>query len=331
MSEAAVKRPAQPGGPGVRALDLGSWANALTLATAWLLLIAASGVNRADFLSHQTVLAVTFTMAITGVLAVGQALVSISGGFLDLSHPTALGLTSYLIAQLLAAGIALPFVLVAAVGAGAAFGLLNAAIVVFGKLNPVIVTLATNFVGVAVLYLTFQIAQAPINSALCAYGRGSFLGIPNIWWPMLALVLVVGFLVPRTRWGRHAVAVGGNRFAARARGISLRKTRFAIFAASGACAGVAGVLFAASSGPFAPTAGAAFQLPVIASVILAGVSLAGGRGNIWLILLSVGFLSTVPTSLVFFGLSSDWQAVFQGLILVLSVAIDGFRARRSVR
>jgi ribose transport system permease protein len=59
--------------------------------------------------------------------------------------------------------------------------------------------------------------------------------------------------------------------------------------------------------------------------------LAGGRGNIWLILLSVGFLSTVPTSLVFFGLSSNWQAVFQGLILIIAVAIDGWRARRAQR
>lgn len=329
MGEAVARHPGGSAAP--RALDLGRWATALTLAAAWLLLIAVSGLNRADFLSHQTVLAVTFTMAITGVLAVGQALVSISGGFLDLSHPTSLGLTAYVIAQLLAAGAPVALVLPLAICVGAACGLLNAAVIVLGKLNPVIVTLASNFVGVAALYLTFQIAQAPINSALCDYGRGSFLGIPNIWWPMLALVLVVGFLVPRTRWGRHAIAVGGNRFAARARGISLRRTRFAIFTASGACAGLAGVLFAASSGPFAPTAGAAFQLPVIASVILAGVSLAGGRGEIWLILLSVGFLSTVPTSLVFFGLSSDWQAVFQGLILVLSVAIDGFRGRRALR
>ena len=64
-------------------------------------------------------------------------------------------------------------------------------------------------------------------------------------------------------------------------------------------------------------------------MILAGISLAGGRGNLWLLFLSVGFLSTIPTSLVFFGLSSDTQSIFQGLILVIAVAIDGYRARRS--
>ena len=70
------------------------------------------------------------------------------------------------------------------------------------------------------------------------------------------------------------------------------------------------------------------QLNIIAAVILAGISLAGGRGNFWMLLLSVGFLSTIPTSLVFFGLSSDTQSIFQGLILVIAVAIDGFRARK---
>jgi ribose transport system permease protein len=61
------------------------------------------------------------------------------------------------------------------------------------------------------------------------------------------------------------------------------------------------------------------------------VSLAGGRGNIWLILLSVAFLSTIPTSLVFFGFSSNWQAVFQGMILIVAVAVDGWRDRRRRR
>ena len=208
---------------------------------------------------------------------------------------------------------------------------MNALIIVYGKLNPIIVTLGTSFIGIAVMFLIYQTIQVPIKSGLADFGKGYFLGLPNIWWPMLILVLVVGYFVPRTRYGRHIIAVGGNRFAARARGISLQKTRFAVFTISGAIVGMAGVLFAASNGPLSPNSGATFQLPVIAGVILAGVSLAGGRGSIWLLLLSVGFLATVPTSLVFFGFSSSYQAVFQGLILITAVAIDGWRAKRLQR
>ena len=304
------------------------WGTGLVLLAAWLLLIAATGFYRPDFISSQTVLAVTFTMAIVGALAIGQALVAISGGFLDLSQPSGLILSSLVVVRLLEAGVPSPVVAIAAILTGMAWGLMNALIIVYGKLNPVIVTLGTNFIGLAALFLVFQLAQVPIGSDIHAFGRTAYFGLPAIWWPMVALVLVVGFFLPRTRYGRHAIAVGGNRFAAQARGISLRKTRFAVFIAAGGFVGFAAILFAASSGPFNPGSGGSLQLNVIASVILAGISLAGGRGNLWMLLLSVGFLSTIPTSLVFFGLSSDTQSIFQGLILVIAVAIDGYRARR---
>jgi len=307
------------------------WGTAAVVAGAWVLLIIVSGIHRADFLSHQTVLAISFTMAIVGVLAVAQALVGISGGILDLSQPTGLIMSAAIVAWLLERNVPTAVVVVAGILVGAVWGFANATIVVVAKLNPIIVTLATNFIGGAVMFLVYQNAQAPLNSSFSAFGRGYFLGLPNIWWPMVILILVVGYFLPRTRYGRHMIAVGGNRFAAQTRGISLKKTRFAVFSIAGAITGGAGVLFACSNGPFAPTAGATFQLPVIASVILAGCSLAGGRGSIWLILLSVGFLSTVPTSLVFFGLNSNWQQVFQGMILIVAVSIDGWRARRLLK
>jgi ribose transport system permease protein len=313
---------------GFRANLPAGWGTAVTVAAAWVALIIASGIHRADFLSQQTVLAVSFTMAITGVLAVAQALIGISGCILDLSQPSGLILSAAVVSNFLERGMPVGIVVVAGIVAGALWGLGNAVIVVYGKLNPIIVTLGTNFIAGAVMFLIWENAQAPINSSLTLFGRSYFLGLPDIWWPMVILVLVVGFLLPRTRYGRHTIAVGGNRFAAQTRGISLKKTRFAVFTVSGAIVGFAGVLFAASTGPFAPTAGASYQLPVIAAVILAGVSLSGGRGSIWLILLSVGFLSTVPTALVFFGFSSNWQQVFQGSILIVAVAIDGWRARR---
>jgi ribose transport system permease protein len=98
--------------------------------------------------------------------------------------------------------------------------------------------------------------------------------------------------------------------------------------AAGGFVGFAAVLFSATAGPFNAGSGNAMQLNIIAGVILAGISLAGGRGNFWMLLLSVGFLSTIPTSLVFFGLSSDTQSIFQGFILIIAVAIDGWRARK---
>jgi len=122
------------------------WGNAVLLLGVWLIIIVATGAYRADFLSHQTVLAIGFTMAIVGVLAVGQALVSISGGILDLSQPTVLTLSGSIVAWVIGHGLPVPVAVLAGILAGAAWGLTNATIIVFGKINPIIVTLATNFI-----------------------------------------------------------------------------------------------------------------------------------------------------------------------------------------
>ncbi len=308
---------------------LQGWGTALTLIAVWLLLIAATGFYRPDFLSHQTLLAIAFTMSVVGVLAIGQGIVAISGSFIDLSQPAGLILSALVAVRLSEAGLPFALVIVGAVIAGMLWGGFNALIIVLAKLNPVIVTLATNFIGLAALYLVFQLAQVPNGSEIYNFGRARLFEVPLLWWPMVLLILVVGYLMRSTRYGRRTTAVGGNRYAAQARGISLKATRFATFIAAGGFVGFAAVLFASAAGPFNPSSANTLQLNVIVAVILAGISLAGGRGNFWMLLLSVGFLSTIPTSLVFFGLSSDMQSIFQGTLLIIAVAIDGYRARRS--
>jgi ribose transport system permease protein len=309
--------------------SLAGWGNAAILIAVWLALVVATGLYRPDFFAHQTLLAIAFTMSVVGVLAVAQGLIAISGGFIDLSQPAGLILCSLVAVRLSEAGMPLALVVVGAILAGMAWGAVNASIVALAKLNPVIVTLATNFIGLAALYLVFQLAQVPNGSEIYVLGRASLLGLPAIWWPMVIIILIVGFLMRATRYGRRTTAVGGNRAAAKARGISLKRTRYATFMAAGGLVGFAAVLFASAAGPFNPSSASTLQLNVIAAVILAGISLSGGRGHFWMLLIAVGFLSTIPTSLVFFGLSSDTQAIFQGAILMVAVAVDGYRARRS--
>jgi len=267
-------------------------------------------------------------MSVVGVLAIGQGLVSISGSFLDLSQPANLIASSLVVIRLSEAGMPLPALIVGGILSGMAWGLANALLIVLGKLNPIIVTLSTNFIGIASLYLIFQLAQVPNGSDIYQFGRASFIGLPAIWWPMVALILVVGVVMQRTIFGRRVTAVGGNRFAAQVRGISLKKTRLIVFTLSGGFVGFTAILFSSAAGPIEAKSADLLLLNVIAAVIVGGISLSGGRGHFWMLLLSVGLLSTVPTSLVFFGLDSDWQAIFQGLILVVAVALDGYRARR---
>ena len=111
-------------------VGFGGWGTGLTLLAVWLLLIAATGLYRPDFLSHQTVLVVAFTMSIVGVLAIAQGIVAISGSFIDLSQPAGLILSSLVAVRLSEAGLPLAAVIVGAVIAGMLWGAFNAAIIV---------------------------------------------------------------------------------------------------------------------------------------------------------------------------------------------------------
>ncbi len=308
--------------------SLGTAAAILVL---WGVLVLVTTLYRRDFLSHQTLLSITFTMAVLGVVTVAQSLVTISGGILDLSIPTALILPAWVIVTLLGHGVNLFLVILVGLLTGAAWGTLNALIIVFGKLNPLIVTLGTNFAGAAIVNIYLQSGQTPLGSSLAKWGQSQFLGLPSVFWAMAIFIFLAGYFLKHSRAGRRVVAVGGNAQAARVRGISLRKARFGVFIGSGLICGFAAVLFTASTLNFVSSETTSYLLPSVAATILAGIRLQGGSGNLWVIFLSVGLLSTVPTSLAFFGVGELWQNVPPGVILIVAVSIDGYRQLRSRR
>ncbi len=349
MSEQVLEQPAQgpaplagplsgrPKGPVRSYFDSleGSSRDSLGTAAAilvlWGVLVLVTTLYRRDFLSHQTLLSITFTMAVLGVVTVAQSLVTISGGILDLSIPTALILPAWVIVTLLGHGVNLFLVILVGLLTGAAWGTLNALIIVFGKLNPLIVTLGTNFAGAAIVNIYLQSGQTPLGSSLAKWGQSQFLGLPSVFWAMAIFIFLAGYFLKHSRAGRRVVAVGGNAQAARVRGISLRKARFGVFIGSGLICGFAAVLFTASTLNFVSSETTSYLLPSVAATILAGIRLQGGSGNLWVIFLSVGLLSTVPTSLAFFGVGELWQNVPPGVILIVAVSIDGYRQLRSRR
>ena len=311
----------------------GSNLNALVLVAGWLAVIVVAASYRSDFLSQRTMLAVGFTMAVTGMLATGAAIVMASGALVDLSVPAALLFPAWATSTLLDRATPWPTAVVVAFGiaVGVAWGLLNAAIVAAAKINPLIVTIGTNFIGIAVLTTRFSTAAIPARAGLRGFANGNHAGVPNIWWVMLGTILAAAVFLARTRAGRHLLAVGGSVPAARSRGISIVRIRFLAFGVAGACYGLAGVLFAGSTSGFTPTDSASYLGAVIAAVIMAGVSLSGGQGNPLMLIPALGLLATVQTALVFFGLSTSWKLVFQGGVLVAALAGDGYLRRRATR
>lgn len=300
----------------------------LVLLGAWIFLIAISVINRSDFLSGATFGAITFNMCIIGVLAIGQAFVVISGGVLDLSITVSMLLSSFMTVVFYELGWNTPALLIGSILCAAAFGLFNSILVVWLRINPLIVTLGTGFAGAGVLLIVFDRKLVDPKSWIADFGTSYLFQFPTAWWPMAFLTIGAYFFFKYNRLGRHFLAVGGNPLSAKAMGISLKRLRVLTFVGAAAIGGIAGIIFAGFTPEIRPNSGSFFVLPVIAAVVLAGFSLSGGRGSFIALFISVGFLSTIPTSLVFFGLKSIWATFIQGFILIIAVSIDAYRTLR---
>ena len=309
-------------GPGAR--------TATTLAVLWAILLGVTAGLDPSFMSEETLLAIAFSMAVVGVLSVGEAVVVISGGLLDLSIPASTGLSA------LCTAVALNHygswqAAIIGIACGCGVGLTNGLLIVVTKVNPIVVTLAVNFALEGMLNMVFGQEFPDLNSGLHGLGLSHFLGVPDITWLMLGVLLLASLGLSQTRYGRHAIAVGGNSAAAKRQGISLATIRIATFGFMGLCAGVAGVLYASQSQIISPGDTSNLLFLPITAVILSGFSLQGGRGSLPLLILGIGLLSTLPTSLIALGLTPDWTQLAQGVLLVFAVSLDGFRIKRGPR
>ena len=300
-------------------------ATILILLVVWIFLVVISVINRSDFFSRATLSAVTFNMCIIGILAIGQGFVVISGGILDLSITVSMLITSFMIVVFYDLGWNTPLLIIVSLLCAGVFGLFNSILVVWLRINPLIVTLATGFAGGGILLIVFDRGLVDPKSSIANFGTSYLFGLPTAWWPMALLTIGAHFFFKYSRVGRHFLAVGGNPLSSKAMGISLKRTRVATFVGSSIIGGIAGIVFAGFTPEIRPNAGEYYTLPVIAAVVLAGFSLAGGRGSFLALFISVGFLSTIPTALVFFGLESIWQTFIQGFILIIAVSIDAYR------
>jgi ribose transport system permease protein len=264
-------------------------------------------------------------MCIIGILAIGQGFVVISGGILDLSITVSMLITSFMIVVFYDLGWNTPLLIIVSLLCAGVFGLFNSILVVWLRINPLIVTLATGFAGGGLLLIVFDRGLVDPKSSIADFGTSYLFGLPTAWWPMALLTIGAHFFFKYSRAGRRFLAVGGNPLSSKAMGISLKRMRVATFVGASIIGGIAGIVFAGFTPEIRPNAGTYYMLPVIAAVVLAGFSLAGGRGSFLALFVSVGFLSTIPTALVFFGLESIWQTFIQGFILIIAVSIDAYR------
>ena len=271
--------------------------------------------------------------SIVGVLAVGMTFVIATAG-IDLSVGSMVAAAGVFGGVLVDPGGGTLLFIAGAIGFAVLLGTINATSIVVGRVVPFIATLAMLSVArglalllndklpVGLLDLNGGSYGDPAAFSLLWFGTGKILGIPVSVWIFLGIVVGGWILLNRTRYGRHVVAVGGNREAARIAGVPVRRIVFSVYVLSGLMAGVATVLLCARLGSASPVSGNLYELDAIGAVVIGGTSLAGGRATM------VGtFLGVLTFALIFslmtqLDLSTEIQQVTKGAIVLGAVLLQ---------
>lgn len=279
------------------------------------------------FLSVANLTNVARQVSINGILAVGVTFVLLTAG-VDLSLGSVVALSGVACATFAHPGEHPVFVPVA-VGllTGAACGLVNGVLVTRGGVAPFIVTLGMMTIarGLA-LIVSGGRPVANMSDELTALA-GDFLGLPIPVLCFAGVALAAWFFLRDFRLGRHIYAVGGNENAARAAGVPVERVKLFAYGLCGLLTGLAGVVLAARITTGQPNAGQAYELDAIAAVVIGGTSLAGGVGTITGTLLGVLLIGVINNGLDLQGVSSYYQAVIKGVIIVGAVWLDRRQAR----
>jgi inositol transport system permease protein len=298
------------------------------------LLIVFFTSQNARFISVRNLTNILTEGSIYGIIAVGMTFVILTAG-VDLAVGSLLafaGMAGATVAGQLGADFSMSWIaaLFTAILVGAIAGYLQGKAVTWLHIPPFIVTLGGMTIWRGATLILHD--GAPISGFDAGYrwwGTGTILLVP-VPVALFALVAALGYLVQRyTRYGRHVYAVGGNPEAARLNGLNVAAIVTSVYVVVGLLSGLAGFLQSARLGAAEATAGSGYELRVIASVVIGGASLAGGRGSIGGTIIGALLIGVLTNGLVIMHVSSYWQQVVIGLIIVAAVAFDTFaKARR---
>ncbi|MEM6647083.1 MAG: ABC transporter permease [Bacteroidota bacterium] len=260
------------------------------------------------------------------VVSVGMTFVLIIAG-IDLSVGAVVGLSSAVMGVLMVqAGWSLPVSLFAALLAGAACGAFNGGISVRWRIPSFIVTLGMLEMARGGAYLVTN-SQTQYVGADVQVLSTPIVGLPLAFWIALAVVAVAQVVLTRTVFGRHMLATGGNREAARLAGVSPGRVEFTVFVIAGVLSALGGVFQMGYLGSADPNAGIGMELAAIAAVVIGGTSLMGGQGSVVATFLGVLIIAVLQLGLAQLGVSEPLKRVVTGGVIVIAVIADVYRRK----
>ena len=288
-----------------------------------------------DFLKTGNLLNIANQIVLIAIVAIGMTMVIVSGG-IDLSVGSLIALSAIITARLIrdsaggleATPLGMTLCSLAAVAICGLIGACTGTLVAYLRIQPFIVTLAMMLVaaGLASIVSDAQTINAVPQSINWLGGRADLLGIPNAVVLMAILYAIAHVVMSRTTFGRHLYAVGGNEKAAWLCGIAVSRVRLLAYVISGALAGLVGVIMTSTFTSGSPNYGLGYELPVIAAVVVGGTSLAGGEGKMLGTLLGALLIAVVQNGMNLKGVSSDWQKVVLGAVIIAAALLDRAKA-----
>ena len=302
-----------------------------------------------QFMTPANLVIMSKHVAINALLAIGMTFVILTAG-IDLSVGSIVGMIAMIAGGLINEGINLPnlgiiiyphtwMIILLSLLLGTLAGALSGYVITRFNVAPFIATLGMFYAarGIAGLrnngYTFPNLIGRPEygNTGFEILGVGTLLGINYSIWLMGIFALVAYIVTKRSPFGRHVYAIGGNERAAELSGVRVSRTKIIVYSISGFCSALVGLIIASQLVASHPLIGDGFELDAIAAVVLGGTSLAGGRGGIAGTLIGAFTIGFMTDGMVMVGISSFWQKVIKGAVIVLAVIIDQVQARMQER
>ena len=291
---------------------------------ALIILMVFVSILNPTFLQANNLMNLMRQLIINGFIALGMTFVILTGG-IDLSVGSTLAVTSAIFAGLLQNGMNTILAILIALGLGLILGLINGFLITKGKLAPFIVTLATMtiFRGLTLVYTDGRpIAGPKDNFAFQFLGKGQFFGVPFQVILFALAFLILWTILNKTALGRKIYAVGGNEKASFISGINIDKVKISVYVISSFMAVLSGLVLTSRLNSAQPTAGVAYEMDAIAAVVLGGTSMAGGSGSLTGTLIGILILGVLNNGLNLLGVSSFYQQIVKGIVILIAVLID---------
>ncbi|MBM3839631.1 MAG: ABC transporter permease [Verrucomicrobia bacterium] len=307
------------------------WSREFALAILCLLIIGLFSILfPVSFRSAANFSAILRNLAFEGILAIGMMIMMV-GGVFDLSVGAMASLAGVITGWLMkGAGVPVPLAVLGGLAAAALGGFISGFIVAKVRVNALITTLGTMgvFQGLALLIGGPGITFLP--DSFTRFGQAELIGLQAPVWLMIALALLAHYALAHTRFFRQYYYIGSNAKAAHLSGIHVERLQIISFTLMGLIAGLAGVVYASRIATASSTVGVGAELQAIMAVILGGASLTGGKGTIGGAMIGVFFMALMKNVLIISRVSSEWQGIILGAVLVLAVALDSMMRRRKL-